>query len=79
MLSNLVSLDRLMVAATDFFHSAPFWLLAKGRGAKEQAPSFSGPTYSLSWGIVILLVAFGLTVTLTPIRRTTEVKRPKEE
>ena len=80
MLSNFVSLDRLTIVATDLFHSAPFWLLAKGRAAKEAAAaSYNGPTYSLSWGIVIFLVAAGLIVTLTPIRRTTEVKRPKIE
>jgi hypothetical protein len=38
------------------------------------APSLSGP-----WAIVGFMVILGLLVTLSPSRRTYEVKRPKDE
>ncbi len=55
-----------------------FLILAAHRGAEEAASS-SGKGMSLPWAIVIFLTAIGLAITLSPARRTTEVKRPKDE
>jgi hypothetical protein len=41
--------------------------------------SGSGPNPSLSWAIVLFLIALGLLVTLSPPRRTYVVKRAKDE
>jgi hypothetical protein len=38
-----------------------------------------GPSPSLQWGIVLFMAILGLLVTLTPPRRTYEVKKPKDE
>jgi hypothetical protein len=38
-----------------------------------------GPSPSLQWGIVLFMAILGLLVTLTPPRRTYEVKKPKED
>jgi hypothetical protein len=35
--------------------------------------------YNWSWAVVFFLVALGLIVTLTPARRTYEVKKRKDE
>jgi hypothetical protein len=43
------------------------------------APKGSGPSPSLSWAIVGFLTILGLLVTLSPSRRTYEVKRPRDE
>jgi hypothetical protein len=43
-------------------------------GGLLAAPSLSGP-----WAIVGFMVILGLLVTLSPSRRTYEVKRPKDE
>jgi hypothetical protein len=43
-----------------------------------QAPS-SGPSLSLQWAIVGFSIILGLIVTVSPARRTFEVKRPKDE
>jgi hypothetical protein len=40
---------------------------------------FAEKTLSISWGIVIFFVLLGLAVTLSPPKRTYEVKRPKNE
>jgi hypothetical protein len=40
--------------------------------------SGSGPSASLSWAIVLFFVILGLAVTLSPPRRTYEVKKPKD-
>jgi hypothetical protein len=37
------------------------------------------PSPSFSWGIVLFFMILGLLVTLSPARRTSEVKRPKDE
>jgi hypothetical protein len=41
--------------------------------------SSSGPSLSLQWAIVGFLLILGLIVTVSPARRTFEVKRPKDE
>ena len=41
--------------------------------------STSGPSLPIQWAIVGFLVILGLLVTLSPARRTYEVKRPKDE
>jgi hypothetical protein len=38
----------------------------------------SGPSGSMSWGIVLFFVILGLLVTLSPPRRTYEIKKPKD-
>jgi hypothetical protein len=38
-----------------------------------------GPSPSLQWGIVLFMAILGLLVTLTPPRRTYEVKKPKDD
>jgi hypothetical protein len=38
-----------------------------------------GPSPSFSWAIVLFFTILGLLVTLSPARRTSEVKRPKDE
>jgi hypothetical protein len=38
-----------------------------------------GPSPSLQWAIVGFMAILGLLVTLTPARRTYEVKKPKED
>jgi hypothetical protein len=39
----------------------------------------SGPSASWSWAIVGFFIILGLLVTLTPSRRTTEIKRTKDD
>jgi hypothetical protein len=41
--------------------------------------SSNGPSLSIQWAIVLFLLILGLLVTLSPARRTFEVKRPKDE
>jgi hypothetical protein len=41
--------------------------------------STSGPSLSLQWAIVGFSIILGLIVTVSPTRRTFEVKRPKDE
>jgi hypothetical protein len=40
--------------------------------------SGSGPSASLSWAIVLFFLILGLAVTLSPTKRTYEVKKPKD-
>lgn len=52
--------------------------------AWQWLPSFSllaqgGKSYSISWAIVLFMAILGLLVTLSPSRRTSEIKRPKDE
>jgi hypothetical protein len=53
-------------------------LLAQGTAATPGTSS-SGPSPSLQWGIVLFMTILGLLVTLSPARRTYEVKKPKDE
>jgi hypothetical protein len=39
----------------------------------------SNKSLSLSWGIVIFFIILGLAVTLSPPKRTYEIKRPKDD
>ena len=39
----------------------------------------SGPAYSASWALVLFCVLLGLLVSLNSPRRTSEIKRPKDE
>ena len=39
----------------------------------------SGPSLSVPWAIVLFGIALGLAITLSPSRRTFEIKRPKDE
>jgi hypothetical protein len=39
----------------------------------------SGPSYSASWALVLFCVLLGLLVSLNSPRRTSEIKRPKDE
>jgi hypothetical protein len=41
--------------------------------------STSGPSLSLQWAIVGFALILGLIVTVSPARRTYEIKRPKDE
>jgi hypothetical protein len=55
-------------------------LLARGHDRNEGTSGPSGPpTYGFSWAIMLFCAILGLMVTLTPIRRTSEIKRPKDE
>jgi len=45
-----------------------WWLLAQ-----------SGKSLSIPWAIVILAILLGLAITLSPTRRSYEVKRPRDE
>jgi len=53
------------------------FLILAARGPSDA--SSSGKSMSLSWAIVIFLVAIGLAITLSPPKRTYEVKKPKDE
>ena len=37
------------------------------------------PSLNISWAIVLFFLILGLIVTLSPARRTYEIKRPKDE
>jgi hypothetical protein len=39
----------------------------------------TGPSLSIPWAIVLFGIALGLAITLSPSRRTFEIKRPKDE
>ncbi len=39
----------------------------------------AAPSPSVCWAIVLFFLILGLLVTLSPSRRTAEVKRPKDE
>jgi hypothetical protein len=39
----------------------------------------SGSAISVAWGVMLFCIILGLLVTLSPSRRTTEIKRAKEE
>jgi len=46
---------------------------------QSAAAASSGKGLSLSWAIVGFLIAIGLAITLSPTRRTSEIKRPRED
>lgn len=39
----------------------------------------SGSAMSVAWGVMLFCIILGLLVTLSPSRRTTEIKRAKDE
>jgi hypothetical protein len=41
--------------------------------------SSGGPWASLSWGIVLFFPILGVILSVTPAKRTYEVKKPKED
>jgi hypothetical protein len=47
--------------------------------AHSSAAAPSGKGMSLPWAIVIFGIAIGLAITLSPPRRSYEVKKPKDE
>ena len=52
-------------------------VLAKAKAKKEEVAS--GPSYAMSWAIVVLFLVLGLMVTLRPINRDTDFRRDAEE
>jgi hypothetical protein len=57
-----------------------FGLLARGRQREEEVSGPSGPpSYGMSWALMLFCAILGLIVTLTPVHRSTEVKKVKEE
>ena len=54
-----------------------FLLLAKDSLKNAAAPTGKG--LSMEWGIVLMGVILGLMLTLMPPKRTTEIKKEKEE
>jgi hypothetical protein len=42
-------------------------------------PGGGGPSASISWAIVLFFTILGLLVTLSPPKRTYEIKKPKED
>jgi len=53
-------------------------LLAAKHSSSAAAADPGGKSMSVSWGIVLFFVILGALVTLSPPKRTFEVKRPKE-
>lgn len=39
---------------------------------------FAVPSLNISWAIVLFFLILGMLVTLSPSRRTTEIKKPKD-
>jgi len=58
-----------------------FGLLARGHDRNEGGPGGASgpPAYGVSWALMLFCAILGLMVTLTPIRRSIEIKRPKDE
>jgi hypothetical protein len=53
--------------------------LPTGIALLAQAGSGGGPSPSIQWAIVGFAILLGLFITVSPSRRTYEVKRPKDE
>jgi hypothetical protein len=57
-----------------------FGLLARGHASDDGGGGAAGPpAYGVSWALMLFCAILGLMVTLTPIRRTSEIKKPKDE
>ncbi len=56
-----------------------FLILAAKKSSLDASAASDGKSLSLSWAIVIFLTLVGLLITLSPTRRTSEIKRPKDE
>ena len=54
-------------------------LLILAKKSSLETSADTGKGLSLSWAIVIFAMLLGLAITLSPTRRTTEIKRPKDE
>jgi hypothetical protein len=54
-------------------------VLPTGGVLLAQASGGGGPSPSVQWAIVGFAVLLGLFITVSPSRRTYEVKRPKDE
>jgi hypothetical protein len=57
-----------------------FGLLARGhdRDPVNNGPS-GPPSYGISWALMLFCAILGLMVTLSPNRRSVEIKKPKDE
>jgi hypothetical protein len=66
---------------TGFFHvAAPFvGALSPALFAANVVRIGGDKNYNWSWALVFFMVALGLIVTLTPTRRTYEIKKRKDE
>jgi hypothetical protein len=64
---------------TFFADSLAFMPLLAQTTTETGAISGGSPSPSTSWGIVLFLTILGLIVTLSPPRRTYEIKKPKDE
>jgi hypothetical protein len=53
--------------------------LPTGSVLLAQAGGAGGPSQSIQWAIVGFAILLGLFITVSPSRRTYEVKRPKED
>ena len=60
-------------------HSILNLLIFAANKSSSQAAADTGKGLSLSWAIVIFSMLLGLAITLSPTKRTYEVKRPKDE
>jgi hypothetical protein len=61
-------------------HYISNFLILAAKVTKIDASGVSGGKgLSLSWAIVIFSMLLGLAITLSPTKRTYEVKRPKDE
>jgi hypothetical protein len=57
-----------------------FGLLARGHDHDPASNGPSGPpSYGISWALMLFCAILGLMVTLTPSRRSVEIKKPKDE
>jgi len=55
-------------------------LLARGHDRDPGGGGSSGPpSYGVSWALMLFCAILGLMVTLTPVHRSAEVKKVKEE
>jgi hypothetical protein len=68
-------LTMLFSNIVSYFSSA----LPTGIVLLAQAGDGSGPSPPIQWAIVLFAVLLGLFITVSPSRRTYEVKRPKDE
>jgi hypothetical protein len=54
-------------------------LLAKNSALENVRTSAADKSLSLEWGLVLIGLIIGLAITLSPPKRTYEVKKQKEE
>jgi hypothetical protein len=68
-------LIRLQLLAAEF----PLLLLAAKAKSSATTTSSGGKSDAIPWALVLFCVILGLLVSLNPSRRTTEIKRTKED